>query len=236
MLVWSDEFNSDYLDTNTWSVGIGDESLGREAYATDRSVNLHVVDGHLEIVALHEDYQGKHYTTSGILTKDAGSWQYGRIEASMKVPVGKGCWPAFWMMPQYNIYGSGPPFGWSWPRNGEIDIMESISQEPSHVYGTMHFVEEEKHASLGGMYEHGGPIDDGYHVYSIVWTEDEITWFFDDQEFYRADAGSERDGILPFHQEFYILVNLALGSPWAETPEPSVYPQVLLVDWIRVWQ
>ncbi|MCD6498602.1 MAG: glycoside hydrolase family 16 protein [Deltaproteobacteria bacterium] len=235
-LVWNEEFNEDELDMDTWTVGKGLHYLGREAYATGRPENLRVVDGHLEIIAIHEDYEDKHYTTSGITTKNAQYWQYGRFEARMWIPMATGCWPAFWLMPENAIYGPGPPRGNNWPRNGEIDIMEAISQYPQRVWGTIHYVENDEGAHVGGHMDYDPGLDDGYHIYSVVWTESEVIWYFDNEEYARADAGTPRDGILTFHQPFYILLNLALGQPWAESPVASEYPQTMLVDWVRVWQ
>ncbi len=242
-LVWSEEFNGESINMDIWAVKEGAEALGQTAYATSRPENLSVVDGHLEITARHEDYKHSKYTTSGIATEIAPgkglAWQYGRIEARMKVPMGQGCWPAFWMMPQNNIYGAGPPSNKFWPRNGEIDIMEATSPKPDHVHGTIHFVENGKHAFLHGSYVYSRSIDDDYHIYSIVWTSDKIVWYFDNKKYFEADAGSSRDGIQPFHQPFFVLINLAVGSAAGDAklaPDPAVYPQTLCVDWVRIWQ
>lgn len=61
------------------------------------------------------------------------SFKYGRLEARMKLPKGDWIWPALWLMPKYNLYGT-------WPASGEIDLMESRGNAPVHDFGTtLHF-------------------------------------------------------------------------------------------------
>ncbi|NLA62957.1 MAG: family 16 glycosylhydrolase, partial [Bacteroidales bacterium] len=84
----------------------------------------YISDGTLKIVAKK---QGNDVISVRINTKE--SWTYGYFEARLKLPSGKGTWPAFWMMPQNFV---------SWPRDGEIDIMEYVGYQPNVVHATVH--------------------------------------------------------------------------------------------------
>ena len=132
-LVWSDEFNGNSLDTNTWNYEIGTGSWGwgnnEQQYYTDR--NIRVSNGTMKITAKREDYGRMKYTSSRITTKNKKNFKYGKIEARIKMPKFKGVWPAFWMLGA-NQDSVG------WPNCGEIDIMEAINDE-NLVYGTLHW-------------------------------------------------------------------------------------------------
>ena len=138
-LAWSDEFNTGTLDAAAWSSQNGDGcpalcgwGNNELEYYTDRAENLFFQDGKLVIEARKENYGGKNYTSSKILTSGKKSFKFGRIDIRAKLPKGKGIWPALWLLPQNNVYGG-------WPRSGEIDLMEMIGHEANRVYATLHF-------------------------------------------------------------------------------------------------
>jgi hypothetical protein len=236
-LVFADEFDGTELDPAAWTADVGImNGRGREAYLTDRPANLRVENGSLQLIAQAEEYEGRSYTTGSISTSETGWWKYGRIEARIRVAVGAGCWPAFWMMPKFGVYGPTPPRGLLWPGNGEIDIMEVVSQHPTRHHAAIHFVESDAHEYAAGRYTHDASLDADFHVYAIEWDASEIRWHFDDNEFFSFDVGTPIDGRLPFQEDFYIILNLAVGGGWPEPPDPAVYPQTMYVDWVRVWQ
>ncbi|MCK4773521.1 MAG: glycoside hydrolase family 16 protein [Candidatus Krumholzibacteria bacterium] len=135
-LVWSDEFNGNSLNTSDWSydIGTGCPSLcgwGNNELQYYRAENVAVSGGNLVITSLAQSFGGASFTSGKVHTRDKHFFLYGRIEMRAKIPTGGGMWPAFWMMPQYNVYGG-------WAASGEIDIMESANSTIS-VDGTIHY-------------------------------------------------------------------------------------------------
>ena len=132
-LVMSDEFNVDGApNSELWSYNIGTGSNGwgnnELQYYTSRPSNIKVENGMLNITARNEQYMGKSYTSARILTKGKFEKKYGRIEARIKLPRGKGLWPAFWML------GANSDTV-TWPLCGEIDIMEYLGDKPTEIFG-----------------------------------------------------------------------------------------------------
>ncbi len=139
LLTWSDEFNApdgSTPDPAKWSIEVNGKGGGNHEleYYTDRSQNVHIENGNLVITAVKETYTGADGTrdyTSARLTSVGFDQIYGRFEARIKIPRGRGMWPAFWLLGQ-NAREVG------WPQCGEIDIMENIGNQPSTVHGTVH--------------------------------------------------------------------------------------------------
>lgn len=237
-LVWSEEFNGSTLDLNAWShengdgcpnvCGWGNNEL---EYYTDRPENLRLENGHLIIEARKEEHSGKSYTSSKIVTRGKKTFKWGRIEIRAKLPKGKGIWPALWMMPQNSVYGG-------WPRSGEIDIMELIGHEPNKVHGTVHYGPGPGSIHTGAAYTlPSGTFNDGFHVFSLEWSKDLLKWYVDGNLFYthtKADVGTNT---YPFNEEFYMIINLAVGGNWPGNPDATTtFPQQLVVDYVRVYQ
>ncbi|MBP3339967.1 MAG: glycoside hydrolase family 16 protein [Lachnospiraceae bacterium] len=240
-LVWSDEFDGDSLDESKWMYRLGSTYNDEQQYY--KKDNVSVSDGTLKITAKSEETNGYPYTSGRISTGGNGTalfaTKYGRIEAKIKLPKGTGLWPAFWMMPKDNVYGS-------WPLSGEIDIMEARGRLTGEVNGGIHFGQSGSNKnSLSDTYTFadGSDITD-YHVYAIEWSENEIVWFVDDNEFYRTsnwytmnDEGVVAEYPAPFDQEFYIILNLAVGGTYDNYKEPSEseLPATMEVDYVRVY-
>lgn len=157
-------------------------------------------------------------------------FQYGRIEARLKVPAGKGLWPAFWMLGS-NFRTVG------WPDCGEIDIMEYIGREPDLIFGTLHGPGYSGALGLGKWHRQKYNIADDFHIYAIEWEEDKITWFYDGEAYFTLTRGDVGNRDWPFEQPFFIILNLALGG---QLPGPigldTVFPNQYLVDYVRVFQ
>jgi len=272
--VWSDEFDGNALDRTKWEVeescwGGGNEE--RQCY-TDRPENIEVVNGLLRLMAFPETFTGpqypqgwpdgrgaqitKQYTSGKVRTREIADWTYGRFSARMKLPTGQGTWPAFWMMPSDNVYGT-------WAASGEIDIMESVnlgstcgecegSEGENRSSGAIHFGNEwpnntfvsENNRIPGG----NGAMND-YHVYAVEWGEGRINWFVDGEKFYTVDSESwftsarskDENPYAPFDQAFYLMFNLAVGGSYPENSNargfnPDSFPSEVLVDWVRVYQ
>lgn len=228
-LIWSDEFDGTTLNTNYWSfeIGTGTNGWGNNElqYYTSRSNNIKVENGMLVITALQESFGGRNYTSARIKTQGKKSFKYGKIEARMKLPVGKGSWPAFWMLGD-NITFLG------WPKCGEIDIMEHINNTPD-VYGTMHY-DYNGHISKGGS-----TICDvtEFHNYSIEWDANSIKWFVDGKQYFSNFIVNGINSTEEFHQPFFIILNLAIGGNWPGNPDGSMqFPISMYVDYVRVYE
>lgn len=230
-LVWSDEFDSPSLDQSVWSFQTG-QFNDCVHFSTDRSANTKIVDGKLQLIALKEAYQGYDYTASVIKTKHAAYWRYGRIEASIKLPVTNGFVPAFWLLPEDERYG------W-WPACGEIDIMEHPTNEVNKIYGTVH---TQAYNYFTGSEPRGSTIvinDAGtaFHLYAVEWTPDRIDFFVDNVKYFTFHNEQTGFQTWPFDQPFYIILNMAVGGGWVGNPDANtIFPAVMEVDYVRVYQ
>ncbi|MGC8824701.1 MAG: family 16 glycosylhydrolase [Bacteroidales bacterium] len=234
-LVWSDEFNGTSLNRNVWNVEVNDYGGGNNElqYYTDRPENLRVEGGNLVIEARKETYLTRNYTSARITTQKKVAFRYGRIEARMKLPYGKGIWPAFWMLGE-----SISSVGWS--NCGEIDIMEMIGggSNDSKVYFTLHWgpMTNGSHPSYGLSYTlPSGKFADDYHIFTVEWDDKTIRGYCDNTQYYVIDIS--KAGLEAFHNPFFIILNLAVGGNWPGNPDAStVFPQKLYVDYVRVYK
>jgi beta-glucanase (GH16 family) len=233
-LVWQDEFDGTELNRENWTFDMGGGGWGNaewEAYS-DRPENVRVVNGMLVIEAREEEitFSGLPYSSARIKTQGLHAWQYGRIEARLKLPYGQGIWPAFWMLGE-NIPQKG------WPGSGEIDIMEFIGREPDHIYATVHAPGYSGGNGVGSSLV--VPVDtmkNDFHVYAIEWQENEIRWYLDDQEYFKATAEDVPNTWI-FDHPFFIIMNVAVGGRWPGYPnKTTTFPQFLFVDYVRVYQ
>ncbi len=231
-LVWSDEFNGTDIDRSAWKFDSG-PSNDNVQYYTDRPGNAQIADGKLQLSALRESYQGFEYTSALIKTERALSWKYGRVEALIKLPGTSGFVPAFWLLPEDDMYG------W-WPRSGEIDIMEHPTNEVTKIYGTVH---TESYNLFSGPYPPQGSVTDvpdaesAFHLYAVEWTTERIDFYVDDQKFYSFSNDNGDSKTWPFDRPFYVILNLAVGGGWVGNPdESSQFPAVMEVDYVRVYQ
>jgi beta-glucanase (GH16 family) len=235
-LVWSDEFDGTTVDKSKWQYEVNGDGggNGEMQYYVDNPKNSTVANGMLTISALKEDYKGKKYTSARLKSKGKGDFKYGRIEARLKLPVGTGMWPAFWMMPTDAVYGG-------WARSGEIDIMENVGKDPNTVYGTLHFGGGwPKNVHHGDKISvSGGPSKD-FHIYAVEWEQGEIRWYLDNKLYQTQNKGwySEKAPFpAPFDQKFFIILNVAVGGAWPGPPnEATKFPQTMQVDYVRVYQ
>lgn len=241
-LIWNDEFNGDSLNTDIWSItkrqpGVTNAEL--QEY-TDSQDNVYVSDGRLTLKAIKTvDEKGNEYYTSGkVVTRKKKDFTYGKVVTRAKVPVGQGLWPAIWMMPTVEtLYGT-------WPRGGEIDIMEILGHEPNIAHGTIHY--GMPHAQQQGSYKlENGTFADAFHEFSIEWEPGEIRFYIDEtlyhtvNDWYSVDPGViERDYPAPFDQDFYMQLNLAVGGTWPGNPDETTdfVNAEFEVDYVRVYQ
>lgn len=237
-LAWADEFNAGSLSSTDWSFENGDGcpavcgwGNNELEYYTSRPDNLFFQDGKMIIEAKKENYAGKNYTSSKILTRGKKVFKFGRIDIRAKLPKGKGIWPAFWLLPQNNVFGG-------WPSSGEIDIMEMIGHQPATTYGTLHFGPGPGSTQLGGNYSlPSGIFNDAFHVFSLEWKQDQIKWLIDGNVYSTHTLAEFGSNNYPFNEDFFLIVNMAVGGNWPGNPDATTYlPQWLIVDYIRVYQ
>jgi beta-glucanase (GH16 family) len=233
-LVMQDEFNVDGApDYSLWGYDIGTGSNGwgnnELEYYTDRPENVKVENGMLKITAIKEPYMGSAYTSARILTKGKFAQKYGRFEARMKMPYGQGIWPAFWLLGENSDTVT-------WPFCGEIDIMEYRGQQPTVINGTVHGPDYFGGESITKSYTlQNDRFDTDFHVFGIEWGENYINFYVDDA-LYNQITPSDVPGDWVFDQPFYIIINLAVGGNYVGAPNnQTVFPQELLVDYVRVY-
>jgi beta-glucanase (GH16 family) len=174
-----------------------------------------------------------------MLTKGKWSWAYGRMEARIKIPRGQGIWPAFWMLGA-NIDSA------HWPTCGEIDIMENIGKtsDQGTDHGTIHGPQGggdyNGGSGVGGSYTlpGGAALADAFHIYAIEWTPNQIKWFLDSTQFFTATPASLPGGSTwVFTQPQFFILNVAVGGNWPGFPDgTTVFPQQMIVDYVRVYQ
>jgi beta-glucanase (GH16 family) len=226
-LVWSDEFDSTAINTSNWNHEVNGNGGGNNElqYYTARPENSLTENGRLEIIARQESYSGKSYTSARMTTQGKQSFTYGKIEAKIKLPLGKGLWPAFWMLGE-SISTAG------WPACGEIDIMEHVNTE-NKTYGTIHW-DNNGHAQYGGNTTTDFSL---YHVYSIEWNDSTINWLLDGTQFFSANILNNINSTNEFHAPQFILLNMAVGGSWPGNPDNTTpFPDTMFVDYVRVYQ
>lgn len=233
-LVWSDEFDGAtgaLPSASNWKFDVGTGWGNQQLeYDTDRAANASLDgNGHLVITARREPFMGSAYTSARITTEGKRTFRYGKVEARLQLPSGRGLWPAFWL-----LGANTPTVGW--PASGEIDIMEYRGQAPSTVHSTIH----------GPGYFAGGGItkaltlpntrfDNSFHIFTVEWSAEQID-FLVDGERYHAIRKDEVPGRWVFDLPFYVILNVAVGGTFVGSPDQfTPFPQSMVVDWVRVY-
>jgi beta-glucanase (GH16 family) len=226
-LVWSDEFNTPGApDPSKWTFDLGGGGWGNnelENY-TSRSSNVYVSNGTLKIVANKESYQGSNYTSARMKTQGLYAFQYGRIDVMAKLPASMGTWPAIWML------GSDITTT-PWPACGEIDIMEQNGNAKNTIFGTMHYPTEKNPNGDGGTTTLSTPST-AFHLYSAIWSATSIQLLVDSVPYYTLPNSSS----IPFNQNFFVILNLAMGGNFGGTVDPAFTTDQLEIDYVRVYQ
>ena len=234
-LVWHDEFEEGTtLNPSDWTHEVkasGWVNHELQNYVNHQTSSGNVVteikDGSLHIHCFKEG--GKIYSGRVYAHVKTG-WKYGYIEGRIKLPKGKGTWPAFWMMP-VNYTG--------WPDSGEIDIMEEVGYHPNYVSSSLHanaHVHTNNTQVTKEVYCAGAEGE--YHVYAIEWTAEKITTFVDGKVLLTyANRGLGHDD-WPYDAPFYVILNLAWGGSWggSQGVDESALPVTMSVDYVRVFQ
>ncbi len=240
-LSWSDEFNGNAgtkPDPANWGYDIGGGGWGvsqLQVYTSDAANASMDGNGNLQIVAIKT---GNNYTSARLKTQNKFQQAYGRFEIRAKVVTGNGMWPAFWMLgADYN--------GNNWPQCGEVDIMEVRGTRPYNNGGSLHGPGYSGMHPLTGTYVmphvDGGPsLSDDFHTYAVEWETGVVRFYVDDNLFEThtpqdipVDAGGAGQWV--YNHPFFILLNVAVGGTFPGPPDGTVFPQTMLVDYIRVY-
>ncbi len=241
-LKWEDNFDGSELNRDDWNVELHEPGWVNEEWQeyVDSDKNIQVKNGKLflcPVKTVAEDGTAT-YTSGRVNTQGKHDFTYGLFEARLKVPTGMGYLPAFWMMPtNESLYGQ-------WPKCGEIDIMEVMGQDPTKLYGTVHY--GEPHAqSQGTSVLESGNFSDEYHTFACEWEPGSLKWYVDGYLYHEEHSWhSTTTGVgtptypAPFDQPFYMILNLAIGGSWVGYPDESTSfdNEAFVIDYVRAYQ
>ena len=232
-LVWNDEFNngtSPATGANGWwyetgNGGWGNNEIQNYVDGTSYPSVCFIEDGILNI-----KLQKVGSEVRSIRMNTSQAWQYGYFEARLKLPAGKGTWPAFWMMPKNFT---------TWPGDGEIDIMEEVGYDPNRILSTIHC---NKYNNGGTSIESGSRMvptsQTEFHVYACEWTSTYIRFFVDGNQILKYQNDGTGYNAWPFDAPFYLKLNLAWGGDWggAHGIDETCLPTTYQIDYVRVFQ
>jgi beta-glucanase (GH16 family) len=183
-----------------------------------------VEGGMLKIKALKENFSGSNYTSARLLTQGKFDFKYGKVEVRAKMPVGVGTWPAIWMLGS-NINAV------SWPACGEIDISEHLGRDLNKIYATLHYPGRSGGNANGATRVIANATTE-FHVYGLEWSAATIKMTVDGATVHTVTNSSA----IPFNQNFFIILNLAMGGNFAGALDPAVTSATFEVDYVRVYQ
>jgi len=269
-LVFSDEFNGNSLDRSKWNVEVncwGGGNAEKQCYV-DHPETIFVKDGSLHLKAIYKGAYQLHgndqctlnnenscswtqpFISGRINTKAANlAWKYGKVRVRALLPSGPFLWPAIWMLPQDDVYGT-------WAASGEIDIMEARGQDPTRVSHAIHYGGQWPNNVYSDKLVDTDNAQNNWHVYGIDWTEDSLVFSIDDKATYsvnlnrsfysgKGDNPYTKNG-QPFDQRFHLLLNVAVGGGFFNAAQYGEFnPEVhssqwtrpeLIVDYVRVYQ
>lgn len=232
-LIWSDEFSTDGKPDNTkWSFA-GRNKSDWCAYCNDDLSTTEVKDGKLYLrgIVNPNATDAEKYLTGCIQSKGKFFFKYGKMEVCAKLAKGKGSWPAIWLMPEKSVYGG-------WPKSGEIDVMEQLNFE-TFFYQTIHsdYIDNLKQKENPKYYTTVPYHVDEFNIFGLEWYPDRIDLFINGQKtFTYPKIDNNGSSQWPFDQEFYIILNQALGGNWPGPVNPDDLPVEMEVDWVKVYQ
>jgi beta-glucanase (GH16 family) len=232
ILVFQDEFNYNGApNPDKWTYEIGYIRNNEAQYYTNRSENIRVENDRLIIEARNDNWEGHAITSASLISKGMASWTYGRFHIQARFDVARGTWPALWLLSDTQPYGT-------WPRSGEIDIMENVGFEPNTVHGTVH-TEAYNHVdgTAVGQSMDLPALSSAWHTFSVGWSPDSIHIFADGvlyMQFGRHGSWEQ----WPFDHPFYLIMNLAIGGGWGgqQGVDLSAFPLRMEVDYVRIYK
>ncbi|WP_075207634.1 family 16 glycosylhydrolase [Archangium violaceum] len=242
--IWSDEFDGTSVNPSNWFANTGVHVNSEQQQYTNSPNNIQVSNGTLKLIARREWNNGYPFTSGRLESAGLREFGHGRVEARIKMPVGPGLWPAFWMLGN-NINQAG------WPACGELDILENVGYS-NWTSGALHGPGYSGNTPIFQQFYPSSPVSE-WHVYRTEFSSSDIKWYIDGalmKTVTRAEV--ERYGPWVYDRPFFIILNLAVGGVMphgyngATTPHYGVpqstadligrTPQQMEVDWVRVYQ
>ncbi len=235
-LVWSDEFDKPGLpNPKIWSYEKGYIRNKESQYYTEEAIkNAEVKDGHLVITSHYDSTKEHPYTSASLVTKGKKDVLYGRVEVRAKLPIGRGTWPAIWLL------GTSYKTSMGWPECGELDIMEHVGFDSLRIHANIHTkaYNHVKKTNKGNSIVIETPYDD-FHVYAMEWKKNKIDFFVDDVKYftYEKEENATHDE-WPFGNPHYLILNLAIGGAWGgqQGIDNRKFPHEFLIDYVRVYK
>ena len=248
-LTWAEEFNGNGLpDNKYWNASDTGGVINNEQqdYRKNDLKCTRVENGKLILDAYKDPHDGVkgwgsnepyhfEYSAGEVHTRGKKTFKYGRIDVSAKIPIGRGVWPAIWLMPEGNVYGG-------WPNGGEIDVMEYVwgdGNKHNTVYSTVHTKDIDHNGNkIASGLGHSFTLDSEFHLYSLVWKEDQLDMLFDNRIVFSFEKKGETFVTWPFDQPFYLIMNIAVGGSWGGTwgIDESAFPKRMEVDYVRYYE
>lgn len=246
-LVWEESFIGNGLpDSTFWGYESGykrnnelqDYKAGDKQYAwqeNGRLVLKAVKDQHKGINPWNKKAYTFEYSSASINTHHKKTFKYGRIDVSARIPIGRGIWPAIWLMPENSEYGD-------WPKSGEIDVMEYVwgnGDNHFQIYSTIHTEDIDVNGNkIDSGVASSATLDSDFHLYSLLWTEEYIEILFDNQTIFTFSKSDNSYEKWPFNKEFYLMMNIAVGGSWGGQwgIDENIFPAVMEVDYVRYYQ
>jgi beta-glucanase (GH16 family) len=228
-LFWEEDFNVDgppNPEKWTYDIGTGSNGWGNNEsqYYTNLPSNIIVEDGNLKITARAETYMGRNYTSARLKSENLFEFTNGRIDISAKLPEGGGTWPALWLLgANFDTVG--------WPECGEMDNMEHVGNNQNTIYGTLHYLGDNGNTSIGNT-TNVPTASTEFHKYTIEWRPDEIIFATDDQVYFSFENTDD----LPFNQDFFLILNIAMGGTLGGAIDPDFEESTMEIDYIKVYQ
>ena len=217
-LIWLDEFENNCLNPNNWHIEDWASEKNNELQYYSPN-NVKVEDGLLKIISKNEKFKGRDYTSGAVHTKGKFNFLYGKVEMRAKLPAGQGIFPAFWTLPDKEN---------TWLP--EIDILEMLGHQPNEIWMVSHWLDNTGTLKSDFNTFKGPDFSKDFHIFSIEWTPDSITWFIDDIERFQSSK------FVP-SEEMYLYLNTAIGGNWPGSPDYStVFPVIYEIDYVRVFK
>lgn len=231
--IFAEEFNyTGRPNTANWGYDVGGGGFGNnELQYYTAGDNATVGGGVLTIEARKENIQNNRYSSSRLVSRNKADFTYGRFEARIKLPTGRGLWPAFWMLPTDNAYGV-------WPKSGEIDIMEQVGYDPFKIHVSVHTeaYNHQRGTQKTASTDVPTAVSD-FHLYRVDWTPYAVRGYVDDVKVFEFvnSGGSAR---WPFDKRFHMILNIAVGGTWGGSNgvDDSIFPAQMQVDYVRVYK
>ena len=240
--IWSDEFNVDGPpNPNYWSYDLGNNNgwgnQELETYTSDPE-NIRVSNGTLIITAVRKNRF--EFTSARIKTLNKVTFQYGRLEASIKIPnLANGLWPAFWTLG--NNY---PKVGW--PNCGELDIFEMGNKGAiadgvinRRILSSAHWNADGTEATYSLDYDAPEDLDNGFHNVTMNWTPDLMSTYLDGVKMFEFAIGFGCSSCTEFHQTRFIILNMVVGGTFTGIFDrkgiTAQLPAEYIIDYIRIY-